>query len=42
MSPETQRSKWIAIDGDYADSLKHLCELQWQLQERPTLRRRSK
>lgn len=33
MNPETQRCKWIAIDGDYADSLKHLCELQWQLQE---------
>ena len=32
MNPETQRSKWIAIDGDYADSLKHLCELQWELQ----------
>jgi len=32
MNPETQRSKWIAIDGDYADALKHLCELQWELQ----------
>jgi hypothetical protein len=32
MNPETQRSKWIAIDGDYSDSLKHLCELQWELQ----------
>jgi len=32
MSPETQRSKWIAIDGDYGDALKHLCELQWELQ----------
>jgi hypothetical protein len=32
MNPETQRCKWIAIDGDYADSLKHLCELQWHLQ----------
>jgi hypothetical protein len=32
MNPETQRSKWIAIDGDYPDSLKHLCELQWELQ----------
>jgi len=32
MNPETQRSKWIAIDGDYTDALKHLCELQWELQ----------
>ena len=32
MNPETQRCKWIAIDGDYADSLKHLCEMQWHLQ----------
>ena len=32
MSPDTQRSKWIAIDGDYADALKHLCQLQWELQ----------
>jgi hypothetical protein len=32
MNPETQRCKWIAIDGDYQDSLKHLCELQWHLQ----------
>jgi hypothetical protein len=32
MNPETQRSKWIAIDGDYADALKHLCQLQWELQ----------
>jgi len=32
MNPERQRSKWIAIDGDYNDALKHLCELQWELQ----------
>jgi hypothetical protein len=32
MNPKTQRSKWIAIDGDYRDALKHLCELQWELQ----------
>jgi hypothetical protein len=32
MNPETQRSKWVAIDGDYTDALKHLCELQWELQ----------
>ncbi len=33
MSPATQRCKWIAMDGDYKDSLKHLCELQWELQQ---------
>jgi len=33
MSPATQRCKWIAMDGDYEDSLKHLCELQWELQQ---------
>src|SRR5215472_1978145 len=31
INPETQRAKWIAIDGDYKESLKHLCELQWEL-----------
>jgi hypothetical protein len=30
MNPATQRCKWIAMDGDYKDSLKHLCELQWE------------
>jgi len=33
MNPSTQRCKWIAMDGDYRDSLKHLCELQWELQQ---------
>ena len=32
MNPSTQRCKWVAIDGDYAESLKHLCQLQWELQ----------
>ena len=32
INPATQRCKWIAMDGDYEDSLKHLCELQWALQ----------
>ncbi len=32
-NPTTQRCKWIAMDGDYPDSLKHLCELQWELQQ---------
>ena len=27
INPETRRSKWI--DDDYADALKHLCQLQW-------------
>ena len=33
MNPSTQRCKWIAMDGDYKESLKHLCELQWELQQ---------
>ena len=33
MNAETQRCKWIAMDGDYKESLKHLCELQWELQQ---------
>jgi len=33
MNPATQRCKWIAMDGDYKESLKHLCELQWELQQ---------
>src|SRR5712692_5081900 len=32
LNPVTQRCKWIAVDGDYKDSIKHLCELQWELQ----------
>jgi hypothetical protein len=33
INPATQRCKWIAMDGDYKESLKHLCELQWELQQ---------
>jgi hypothetical protein len=33
INPATQRCKWIAVDGDYKDSLKHLCELQWALRQ---------
>jgi hypothetical protein len=33
VNPATQRCKWIAVDGDYKDSLKHLCELQWELRQ---------
>ncbi len=28
MNPHTHCCKWIALDGDYKDSLKHLCEMQ--------------
>src|SRR6202161_1077417 len=33
MNAEIQRCKWIAMDGDYKESLKHLCELQWELRQ---------
>jgi hypothetical protein len=33
INPATQRSKWIAVDGDYHGSIKHLCELQWRLEQ---------
>ena len=33
MNPATQCCKWIALDGDYKDSLKHLCEMQWELRQ---------
>lgn len=33
INPATQQCKWIAMDGDYPDSLKHLCELQWELHQ---------
>jgi len=32
LNPSTQRCKWIAVDGDYDGSLKHLCELQYELE----------
>jgi hypothetical protein len=31
ISPETQRSKWVAIDADYGNALEDLLKLQWQL-----------
>ncbi len=31
MNPETQRSKWLAIDADYNNALFHLAELQYEL-----------
>lgn len=30
-NPVTQCCKWIALDGDYKDSIRHLCEMQWEL-----------
>ena len=32
LNPKTQRSKWVAIDADYADALDDLLRLQWELQ----------
>ena len=31
LNPETQRSKWVAIDADYEDALDDLLKLQWEL-----------
>ena len=31
LNPETQRSKWVAIDADYNDALEDLLKLQWEL-----------
>ena len=31
LNPQTQRSKWVAIDADYEDALDDLLKLQWQL-----------
>jgi hypothetical protein len=33
INPKTQRSKWVAIDADYADSLEDLLKLQWELHQ---------
>ena len=32
LNPKTQRSKWVAIDADYANALDDLLRLQWELQ----------
>ena len=32
INPQTQRSKWVAIDADYANALDDLLKLQWELQ----------
>lgn len=31
LNPKTQRSKWVVIDADYANSLEDLLKLQWEL-----------
>jgi len=31
INPETQRSKWVAIDGDYREALEDLLKLQYEL-----------
>ena len=31
INPETQRSKWVAIDADYGNALEDLLKLQWEL-----------
>ena len=33
INPETQCSKWVAIDGDYADAYRDLRVLRWELQQ---------
>ena len=32
LNPETQRSKWVAIDADYANAVDDLLKLQWESQ----------
>ena len=31
LNPNTQRSKWVAIDADYENALEDLLKLQWEL-----------
>jgi len=33
INPRTQRSKWVAIDADYENSLEDLLKLQWELRQ---------
>ncbi len=33
INPETQRSKWVAIDADFDDALEALLQLQWELKQ---------
>ncbi len=32
-TPETQRTKWVAIDADFDGSLKALAKIQWELKQ---------
>ena len=33
LNPQTQSSKWVAIDGDYENALEDLLKLQWELHQ---------
>jgi hypothetical protein len=33
INPETQRSKWVAIDADFDGALESLFQLQWELNQ---------
>ena len=33
INPETQRSKWVAIDADFDGALEALFQLQWELKQ---------
>jgi hypothetical protein len=33
LNPNSQRSKWVAIDADYGDALEDLLKLQWELRQ---------
>ena len=33
LNPQTQRSKWVAIDADYDNALDDLLKLQWELRQ---------
>ena len=33
LNPQTQRSKWVAIDADYGNALDDLLKLQWELRQ---------
>jgi hypothetical protein len=33
ITPETQRSKWVAIDADFGGAFEALFELQWELRQ---------
>jgi hypothetical protein len=33
LNPETQRSKWVAIDADYENALEDLLKFQWELRQ---------